>query len=565
MNAEDTGPREHRVVGPPGCGKTTYLARQANRAAQRVGGGAVLIASLTRAAAREVAGRDTAIPPENIGTLHAHAFRALNRPSLADDKDGIKAWNEWVHARGTPALTLSNMQSDMEHQPLEAGSGGGTLGDDARALVDSYRARMWPVEVWPDTDAVAFWETWLEWKSECDRLDFTDLIEQCIARELHPSSEPQIMMLDEAQDMSRLEMTLARMWGSECEQLVVVGDPQQNLYEWRGSEPEAFFAAEAASERVLDQSYRVPEAVHAYALSWISQLSGYREFAYKPVAKPGEVRLLQTHRWQQAGGLHVEIDVDLQAGRTVMILASCGYMLKPLIHSLREAGVPFHNPYRVTQGAWNPLRGTERLAAFLRPDKDTWGDAQRMWSWEDVKAWIEPLASRGLLTRGAKTLVEARCLGGRGADRFGEKPGDETIDVDNFLGLFVSEEDASRAWDMDVAWWQSNLLGAKAERLAYGVELYRRHGGTALTTEPRVIVGTIHSVKGGEADSVYVWPDLSQRGYVTGWLGREGHPSRDPTVRLFYVAFTRAIKRLTLLPKSGEQCVVFPTKGAQAA
>jgi hypothetical protein len=34
------------------------------------------------------------IPDENVGTLHAHCYRALDRPKLAETPEGIRAWNE---------------------------------------------------------------------------------------------------------------------------------------------------------------------------------------------------------------------------------------------------------------------------------------------------------------------------------------------------------------------------------------------------------------------------------------------------------------------------------------
>jgi DNA helicase-2/ATP-dependent DNA helicase PcrA len=490
--------REHRVIGPPGCGKTTYLSRQANRAADKVGSGeAVVVASLTRAAAREVAGRKTAIPQENIGTLHAHCFRALERPSLAETPDGLKAWNEWVHAQGLGAgWEMSGAsKADLDHQPVEVDHA--APADAACATAAAYRARMLPVEAWPDDDAARFYEKWCEWKAESNRLDFTDLIEHCLKRRVHLPSKPLVMMLDEAQDMSRLEMSLARMWGEECQQLVIVGDPEQNLYEWRGSEPQAFFAAEAASEITLSQSYRVPADVHDYAVRWIKTLNEPRHFDYEPRDEQGEVRRLRQGAYTKPDGLVTgPIADDLGNGMSVMVLASCGYMLYPMISTLRAQGVPFHNPYRQTHGGWNPMRGVERLAAFLRPDKATWGESARLWSWEDMKAWVEPMKARGVLSHGAKTIIESRCLEGR----FGEKPGEEVLSVEEFLKLFVNDEVAQHAWDLDVEWWQANLLASKAERLEYGVELYKRHGGESLRREPRLTIGTVHSVKGGEAD-----------------------------------------------------------------
>ena len=62
---------EYRVFGPPGTGKTTYLARQIKRARQTYGGENDCH-SFTRAAAIEIASRDgVGLPKTSVGTLHA--------------------------------------------------------------------------------------------------------------------------------------------------------------------------------------------------------------------------------------------------------------------------------------------------------------------------------------------------------------------------------------------------------------------------------------------------------------------------------------------------------------
>jgi len=64
-----------------------------------------------------------------------------------------------------------------------------------------------------------------------------------------------------------------------------------------------------------------------------------------------------------------------------------------------------------------------------------------------------------------------------------------------------------------------------------------QHGAAALIEDPAVIVGTIHSVKGGQADVVYLFPDLSRAGRAQYDIPG---PSRDSVIRLFYVGATRA-------------------------
>ena len=55
----ETEAAEYRVVGPPGCGKTTWLGDQVQQAVES--GMSVLISSLTKAAATEIGGRNLPI------------------------------------------------------------------------------------------------------------------------------------------------------------------------------------------------------------------------------------------------------------------------------------------------------------------------------------------------------------------------------------------------------------------------------------------------------------------------------------------------------------------------
>ena len=61
--------------------------------------------------------------------------------------------------------------------------------------------------------------------------------------------------------------------------------------------------------------------------------------------------------------------------------------------------------------------------------------------------------------------------------------------------------------------------------------------------KPQIIVGTIHSVKGGEADTVFIIPDISYSAFELAENNREGW---DSITRLFYVAATRAKEKLIL-------------------
>jgi DNA helicase II / ATP-dependent DNA helicase PcrA len=520
----------HRAYGPPGTGKTTWLARQCLAAAERCGEHGVIVASLTRAAAEEVAGRDTGLDRRNVGTLHAHAFRALEHPALAETREGLADWN----SRVPPIWQLSgDATRDPEWAAPEQVAYSGS-GDPLLAQLNIIRARLGTPPTGGATPLGRFASAWSRWKAETSRLDFTDLVEQAVDVE-PPRCE--VFMLDEAQDMSALEMRLALAWGAHARELVIVGDPDQNLYEWRGSDPSAFTDPAAASERTLSQSYRVPAAVHAYAVEWISRVKDRPPTAYQPRLATGSVDELLSATWQQPDEL-LEA-VNGARSNSVMLLASCAYMLQPLTRMLREARVPFHNPYRPTNGAWNPMRAAQRIRALLRPQLEDGA----LWRWEDLRRALEPLdARKARLARGVKTVIEGTCKEpvrlGRGTRALEDAPL-------GFLTSMFTEDAAALAFGAgDLDWWESCLLDRYRDSLALPLAAAR---AGRVAEEPAVIVGTIHSVKGGEADTVYVFPDISMAAY-TGEDGSGGWGTgrRDAIVRQFYVAFTRARERLVL-------------------
>ena len=95
-----------------------------------------------------------------------------------------------------------------------------------------------------------------------------------------------------------------------------------------------------------------------------------------------------------------------------MFLTSCAYMLRPLIAVLRKHGIPFHNPYRRSNGFWNPLRIGKRASTAGRilsllvahPD---FGEGHRPWTNGDVALWAEVLQAKGILRHGMKAKLKA--------------------------------------------------------------------------------------------------------------------------------------------------------------
>lgn len=572
--------RELRIIGPPGCGKTTELARRVRQAAGRYGGENVLVCSLTKAAAAEVTGRETPIPERNIATLHSFAFRALgvNSDQVADSPKGLKAWNLHCDEEGFPFFRLSNPGiSDVDDAAAENGRGGETLGDRAFDVYNNCRARLQEVGLQSEYTQ-QFASLWERWKSDQGWLDFTDLLDYAWRDCEAAPGNPAVLMGDETQDLSRLGLRLLRKWAGPAEWLVTVGDPLQCLYAWAGTDPEGFITPDIDSEhkRVLSQGYRVPRAVQQYALEWIRPLKTEIEahfgkaIEYEPrrelvgtdaEEKPvfgetveGEVRRLGSAHFRYPEPAVNLAEEFLEQGKSVMFIASCSHFLDATIQVLRKRGLPFHNPWRLKRGDWNPLarrRGTtatDRILAFLRLSPEVWGDQARLWSPHELWAWVEVLEAKGLLQRGAKSQLEAEAKGPfAGEDAVNPAVFDSAFEMEPILQALAHSEEGS------LEWFRERLLPTKAPAMAFPLTVAEKRGPSALLQRPQITVGTAHSLKGSEADVVFVFPDLSQAG-MAEWCGSgSGH---DGIRRLFYVALTRARETLVLCSQATPMAVV---------
>src|SRR6185437_2026281 len=231
---------------------------------------------------------------------------------------------------------------------------------------------------------------------------------------------------------------------------------------------------------------------HRQAVDWIEQLRGRVPVEYRPTDSEGAVRQHQGLCLRDGIGAARLVEQLASDGSTVMVLGSCGYMLTPVIAALREAAIPFHNPYRVAQGAWNPLAAAARLLAFLRPHQDAWGEEARLWTWEELRQWTGPIMAKGTMVRGGKTFIEGKA---RTGGRFESEEDRVVRDLHLVLEQFETQHWDS-IWAGDIPWWLERLKHNDRKRQRYVCELALRRGAAVLRERPKVIVGTIHSVKG---------------------------------------------------------------------
>lgn len=549
-------PNRYMLLGPPGTGKTSTLVNQVAKWATEYGPESLLLASFTRAGAKELAGRANPVSPEfrhlrlrenQMGTLHAHALRAIGKCRIVGGSL-LKEWNEEF-----PALPIHSRSSITEDvfdtsAPAAGGEGSRLLG-----LLSMFRSKMVP-EVERPFEVIEFGRLWEAWKRGNDAYDFDDLIERAVAERALPPDDAINFICDEAQDFTMLDMSLVHLWSERMENVLLAGDDDQAIYGFRGGDHRAMSVGfiDDATVRVLRQSWRVPRAVHGAAVSWVGQLQGRRiEKEYEPRDADGAVLLRHDASWENCLPVIREIekqiveDAKVHSGNKVMVLASCGYMLKPLCAALRERGIGFHNPYQQEQGAWNPLRSgsdsrvtvLDRVLAFLRPNVVVHGEKAAMWTYGELARWTADIRVGTVMARGAKKKILAE-------DPLGVV--DSGLLSEWFLPLWDADDwQAMRSGDID--WFLGALTDSARKRYGLVVRMVQRDPVSVLS-KPEVIVGTVHSVKGGEADHVHLFPDLSREGMLAWQRGREG---ADEVVRMFYVGMTRAFDTLTVWGPAG--------------
>lgn len=528
---------EERIFGPPGTGKTTNLTRIATTVAAQDGGGSVMICSYTNAAAEEIASRCTSIQTENVGTLHKACYSAMGTPPILESKSSsVMEWNAYAPEYRLSAPSVRTTDSVMEM------SNDITNGDRLHAATTILRNKLTPIELWPK-NAARFYEAWRRWKRSAGGIDFTDMLEDALASDQCAPGRPQTIIVDEAQDCTALQLAVIRKWALQAKRLVLSGDDDQCIYQFAGAAPEAFADKSIPSnDTVLEQSYRVPYNPWEFASSWIAKVRTRvpKDYMPKHSDDPGFV----THApcsFMDGDQIVQTIQTVLDKGLSSMVIGSCSYMVETAKHALRNAGIPFHNPYRLIRGDWNPLKLTagttyaERVSSFLAP----LDSVKPMWSADQLKAATSVLKADGVFRKGMKNKLDDI----------------SSVSLDMMFEYFT-EEAVNRLMACDLVWYEAHLVNDEARRKAkYAITIVNNLGTAFLDASqipPDVIIGTIHSVKGGESDVVIVIPDLSPQGFYE-WNGS----GRDNIRRLMYVALTRAKKGVIILrPATSSACMV---------
>lgn len=488
----------YKVFGPPGTGKTTYLL---NRVEELMLAGErpheIGYFAFTRKAANEA--KDRAFTRfEQLQKSDLVFFRTLH--SLAYSRLGVSAdriakesdFREFGRQVGIDLSIGSgddNWVVKADHPILNVIALSRLKMTDLRA---EYNRSNLQVEWY---HFLYVYQSYRAFMQERNLLDFTDLLE--LFADAKDEFYPQLssVFIDETQDLSPLQWKIVDRLVNRSNQAYLAGDDDQAIFGFAGAEVEHLLKYKG-QQIILDQSYRIPKKIHELSAKVISRVKYRVDKTWNPREEDGSVSAYRRFE-----------DIDISEAGSWMVLSSTNYLLNPAHEHLKREGILFerNNVRSIGEGAveavyaWEALRKGRQINAV------------------EVKE-LYKLLGPGMIARGFKKF---------------DGPEDK----------LYSAHDLTTTWglqvDLAATPWFDALVKISEDKTLYIKAALR--SGQSLRGTPRFKLFTIHGSKGGEADHVVLYMDLSTK------FMDEYHANPDSINRLLYVGMTRARKSLHLI------------------
>jgi superfamily I DNA/RNA helicase len=310
------------------------------------------------------------------------------------------------------------------------------------------------------------------------------------------------LLVDEVQDVDRMQLRLALLLAAPANQIFLVGDDDQSIYGWRLADVRRIFGLAALlpglERHQLITNFRCPKPVVERSIRLVAR--NRERFAKAVRAGPGSAGrlILAPDAGDDDERIGRAFDTWPADGSTRAVLARTNAELAPAAAAALDREIPFR-----AHGVRLPLDDT-RLDAVL--------------------AAIE--SSSEAEPRTPLPVLIGKLRAGRG-DAGTANAGE----VDTHLALLG---------------WAPRFADAAA--LAAGVREQRERLGRLRRDDARLTLATAHAVKGLEFDHVIVLQD-GDRFPSRRALDEAADPARalEEERRLAYVAWTRARRSLTLL------------------
>ena len=338
-------------------------------------------------------------------------------------------------------------------------------------------------------------------------IDFTDMIERTIDEVDFPQLE--VLILDEAQDFTPLQWSVLYKLAQSAKRIYLAGDDDQGIYKFNGSDPKYFTTYFPVRKVILRQTRRFGEAIHHFSQVIRRGILDSIEKDYEHLQKDGYVKRYLNF---------AEIPVGELPG-TWYILGRVNTTVNELRLSAKEAGLYFADN-----------RGNKSF------------DVKQ---WRAIKAWTRIAKGKDISKQEAENMMKfIREIKDHSYRRMGfwiELPDTQTYDYDglcDWCGLNLSEEASTKAW------WEILQRNFTPSQTEYFLRLLQRYGQKTIDDDPQIIIDTIHSVKGGEANNVVLY---SKTNWPASYINKKDAKDKSDEKRVYYTGATRARDTLHIL------------------
>ena len=336
-------------------------------------------------------------------------------------------------------------------------------------------------------------------------IDFTDMISRAIDEVDFPNLK--LLILDEAQDFTPLQWSLIYKMADNVERIYLAGDDDQSIYSWNGADSRYFTHYFGGRKVILRKTKRFGQAIYDFSQVIRKGIINSLEKEYYPSDKDSYVKRYLNFR-----------EVPLNIDGNWYILGRVNSVVNELRMMAKDAGLYFSDN-----------RGNKSF------DKK---------QWEAIKSWTKITNGKSITKQEAETMMkyirEVKDSSFRSVKFWISLPDTQEYDFDGLIdwcGLDLNDEAYTKPW------YEILKRNFHTPQTTYFVRLLQRYGQKTLDQDPQIIIDTIHSCKGGEADNVLL---ASKCNWVSSFQRKDQHEQSEER-KVYYVGVTRAKKRLHLL------------------
>ncbi len=248
------------VIAGPGTGKTNTLVSRIEHLIEdcRVKPSQITAVTFTNKAAEEMKerlaarfGGKSAIRSMNIGTFHSICIKLLSSKAVIGEKESMGILKEVLQKIGSsaPARDVLMQISRIKNEGLPIPD----------ALKDAYQG----------------------YSSKCRELnvrDLDDLLLDALSQPVSSTHQFDYLFVDEFQDINPLQRKLINHWSKCGKNLFVIGDPDQSIYGFRGSDAACFVKLKntfpCMNTIILKKNYRSSPEIISAAMAVINKNGG---------------------------------------------------------------------------------------------------------------------------------------------------------------------------------------------------------------------------------------------------------------------------------------------------